>query len=196
MSITSGELAPGRLYSVPGLAATFKTTATPMREAMLGLARERLVEAVPNKGFRILAASLDQLAQIDDVRMLLEPPAIASLAGHLSSLQYEGLRSHIDVILDNAHQGDLDGAADAAFTFRDTLLSLCPNTQLVDTIKTLRARAGAGYPKTTMDWVRFAASQYGLVEALAKGDKKKVERVIAYEVSRFGPGVRQVASQA
>ncbi len=196
MSITSGELEPGRVYSVPGLAATFGTSATPVREAMLGLARERLVEVVPNKGFRVLEVSLSELAEIDEVRMLLEPPAIASLAGRLSSLQHEGLRSHVDVILNNAHEGDVDGAAEAAFAFRDTLLSLCPNTQLVDTIRTLRARARAGYPKTSINWVRFAASQYGLIEALAGGDKEKVVRMIAYEVSRFGPGLRQVASQA
>ncbi len=196
VSITSGELEPGRVYSVPGLATTFGTSATPVREAMLGLARERLVEVVPNKGFRILEVSLGELAQIEEVRMLLEPAAIASLAGRLSSLQYEGLRSHVDVILNNAHQGDLDGAAEAAFAFRDTLLSLCLNTQLVDTIRTLRARARAGYPKASINWVRFAASQYGLIEALARGDTEKVVRVIAYEVSRFGPGLRRVASQA
>lgn len=196
VSITSGELEPGRVYSVPALAATFGTSATPVREAMLGLARERLVEVVPNKGFRILEVSLGELAQIDEVRMLLEPPAVASLAGHLSSLQLEGLRSHVDLILNHAHEGDVEGAADAAFAFRDTLLSQCPNNQLVDTIRTLRARARAGYPKTSINWVRFAASQYGLIEALARGDREKILRVVGYEVSRFGPGLRQVASQA
>jgi len=195
-SITSGELQPGRVYSVPALATTFGTSATPVREAMLGLARERLVEVVPNKGFRILEISLRELAQIDEIRMLLEPPAIASLAGRLSSLQCEGLRSHADSILNHANEGDNAGAAEAAFIFRDTLLSLCPNAQLVDTIKTLRARARAGYPKSSIDWTRFAATQYGLIEALAKGDREKVVRAIAYEVSRFGPGLRQVASQA
>ncbi len=193
--ITSGELVPGRVYSVPTLAASFGTSATPVREAMLGLAREHLVEVVPNKGFRVLEVSIDEFAQITEVRALLEPSAIASLAGKLSSLQYEGLRAHVDAILEHAQVGDRSGAAEAAYVFRDVLLHLCPNAQLVETIVALRARARAGFPRTSIDYTRFAATQYSLIEALVSGDRDKVMRTITYEVSRFGPTLRRVPSQ-
>ena len=163
---------------------------------MLSLARERLVEVVPNKGFRILEVSPAELVEINEVRLLLEPPAIAGLAGRLAPLQHEGLRSYADDILANAHRGDQTAAAAAASVFRDALLSLCPNAQLVETITTLRARARAGHPQVSIDWGRFAATQYRLIEALEVGDREKVARTISYEVSRFGPVVRRVPSTA
>ncbi len=193
-SIASGELKPGRVYSVPALASTFGTSATPVREAMLGLSRDRLVEVVPNKGFRVLEVSLTELVQINEVRLLLEPAAIASLAGKLTPLELDGLRAHVDAILENAEDGDRDAASAAAFVFRDVLLRLCPNTQLVETIVALRTRSRAGYPETSIDYSRFAATQYSLIEALGEGDADKVSRTIAYEVSRLGPTLRRVPS--
>src|SRR6188472_1730558 len=51
-AITSGELAPGTLVSVPTLASQFDVSATPVREAMLDLEQRGFVEPVRNKGFR------------------------------------------------------------------------------------------------------------------------------------------------
>ncbi|MFF4607591.1 GntR family transcriptional regulator, partial [Streptomyces sp. NPDC001339] len=49
-ALISGELRPGVVYSAPTLAGDFGISATPVREAMLDLAREGLVEPVRNKG--------------------------------------------------------------------------------------------------------------------------------------------------
>ena len=193
-SITAGELKAGRVYSVPTLASTFGTSATPVREAMLTLSREQLVEVVRNKGFRVLEVGPAELAQINEVRLLLEPPAIASLAGRLSPPELEGLRAHVDQILEQAQRGNKAGASAAAFVFRDVLLRLCRNDQLVDFIVSLRTRSRAGYPQTSIDYSRFAATQYGLIDDLAAANKQKVARTIAYEVSRLGPPLRQVPS--
>lgn len=193
-SITAGELKAGRVYSVPTLASTFGTSATPVREAMLTLSREQLVEVVRNKGFRVLEVGPAELAQINEVRLLLEPPAIASLAGRLSPPELEGLRAHVDQILEQAQRGNKAGASAAAFVFRDVLLRLCRNDQLVDFIVSLRTRSRAGYPQTSIDYSRFAATQYGLIDDLAAANKQKVARTIAYEVSRLGSTLRQVPS--
>ena len=52
-AIIAGTLKEGTLYSAPALAAAFGVSATPVREAMMDLTREGLVETVKNKGFRI-----------------------------------------------------------------------------------------------------------------------------------------------
>lgn len=53
VALISGELEPGQVYSAPGLAEDFGIFATPVREAMLDLVREGLMEPVRNKGFRV-----------------------------------------------------------------------------------------------------------------------------------------------
>ena len=80
-AIMSGELVPGEVYSAPSLAATFGVSATPVREAMLDLAKENLVTVVPNKGFRVTVVDEEQLDQITAIRRLLEPPVVAQVAG-------------------------------------------------------------------------------------------------------------------
>ena len=191
-AVSSGSLKPGHVYSVPVLAAEFGVSATPVREAMLDLVRDRLVEAVRNKGFRILDIEPSELAEVNEVRLLLEPAAIASLAGRLSSLELEGLRAYVDAILQAAQQGERGSAAGAAFELREVMLGLCKNTVLVDDVNRLRTRARAGYPRVSIDYAKFAATQYTLIADLEAGDKDKVSRTIAYEISRFTPTLRPV----
>jgi DNA-binding GntR family transcriptional regulator len=174
------------------LAAEFGVSATPVREAMLDLVRDRLVEAVRNKGFRIIDVDSSELAELDEVRLLVEPAAVASLAGQLTSLQLEGLRSYVDVILHAAQQGDRATAAETAFELREVMLGLCTNRVLVDTVTGLRTRGRVGYPRVSIDYAKFAATQYDLIADLGSGRKDKVARTIAYEISRFTPTLRPV----
>src|SRR5258708_30619527 len=60
-ALIAGQLRPGELSSAPALAARLGVSATPVREAMLDLVREGLVETVSNKGFRVTAVTERQL---------------------------------------------------------------------------------------------------------------------------------------
>src|ERR671911_3059487 len=71
-AVVSGEMKPGHVYSAPALAAQFGVSATPVREAMLDLAKEGLVEAVRNKGFRVTALSGRDLDELTEIRRLIE----------------------------------------------------------------------------------------------------------------------------
>jgi DNA-binding transcriptional regulator YhcF (GntR family) len=92
-AIISGELTPGEVYSAPSLAATFGVSATPVREAMLDLAKENLVVVVPNKGFRVTVVDEEQLDQITAVRRLLEPPVVAEVTDLVPAEDFAGLLS-------------------------------------------------------------------------------------------------------
>ena len=69
-AVVAGELQPGVIYSAPTLAERFHVSATPVREAMLDLVGEGMVEAVRNRGFRVVEVSeadLDQIGTLTDV---------------------------------------------------------------------------------------------------------------------------------
>ncbi len=78
-ALISGELQPGLVYSAPALAADFGISATPVREAMLDLAREGLVEPVRNKGFRVTEVSGRDLDQYTELRALIEVPTVGAV---------------------------------------------------------------------------------------------------------------------
>ena len=80
-AITSGELAEDRIYSAAGLAKQLGISLSPVREAMMALVTEGTVEAVPNRGFRLVTVTEADLEEIIAIRVLLAAPAARSLAG-------------------------------------------------------------------------------------------------------------------
>ncbi len=70
--IISGQSAPGTMYSVPSLANALGVSTTPVREALLELARGGLIEPMRNRGFKVVAPTLAQLRNLFDMRELLE----------------------------------------------------------------------------------------------------------------------------
>src|SRR3954452_23412089 len=91
-ALIAGELRPGEVYSAPTLAARFGVSATPVREAMLDLAKEGLVDTVPNKGFRVTAVSEKQLDEYTQIRALIEIPTVVELASTADPVSLEALR--------------------------------------------------------------------------------------------------------
>ncbi|MBC3841863.1 GntR family transcriptional regulator [Streptacidiphilus sp. 4-A2] len=136
-----GELVPGAVYSAPVLAAQFGVSATPVREAMLDLAKEGLVETVRNKGFRIVGITERDLDDVTEVRALIEIPATVEVARSASVEQLEQLRELARAVVAAARGGDLSEFADADSRFHMALLALTGNPQLVSTVGELRKRS-------------------------------------------------------
>ena len=79
-AVVAGELQPGEIYSAPTLAERFQVSATPVREAMLDLVGEGMMEAVRNRGFRVMEVSEADLDQISQIRLLIEVPIMSQVA--------------------------------------------------------------------------------------------------------------------
>ncbi len=139
-AIIAGTIKEGALYSAPVLAAAFGVSATPVREAMMDLTREGLVETIKNKGFRITSMSDRELDEITEIRLLLEPPVIADLAGTIPPSGITELRSMADAIVKAARDGDLAEFLAADRGFHAKLLGFAGNGQLVELATSLRAR--------------------------------------------------------
>ncbi|GAB3707111.1 GntR family transcriptional regulator [Corynebacterium nasicanis] len=75
-----GDLTPGQILSAPTLAEEFGISATPVREAMLDLATEGHVTALPYKGYRVLEFSPETRAQHVELRAFIEIPLMRRVA--------------------------------------------------------------------------------------------------------------------
>ncbi|MEV4742825.1 GntR family transcriptional regulator [Streptomyces sp. NPDC049555] len=140
-ALISGELRPGEVYSAPGLAADFGISATPVREAMLDMAREGLVEPVRNKGFRVTEVNERDLDQYTEIRLLIEVPTVRGLVGTAAREELEALRPVAVEIVEAARAHDLIGYLEADRRFHLTLLGLAGNERLVETVGDLRKRS-------------------------------------------------------
>lgn len=138
-AIIAGEMAPGELFSAPSLAQRFEVSTTPVREAMLNLEKRGLVEAVRNKGFRVTHVSEEELRDIVDVRLLLEPVAMMRLAQTVDVDQLAGLRPRAREIVVAAERGDLGAYLQADTDFHVALTEMLGNERLTMMVVDLRA---------------------------------------------------------
>lgn len=184
-AMISGQLQPGVVYSAPALAGTFGVSATPVREAMLDLAKEGLVEAVRNKGFRVTELSDRDLDELTELRMLIEVPTTASLAGRLTQPELAELRGLAAEIETTAAAGDLIAYLEADREFHLTLLAHSGNRHLVDLVASLRSRArlyGLDQLADTGRLVHSAREHVTLVELLERGDAEAAESLVRQHI--------------
>lgn len=172
-AIIAGTLEEGTMYSAPALGAAFGVSATPVREAMMDLTREGLVETVKNKGFRVTSMSDRELDEITEIRLLLEPPVMADVAGTVPPSGMTVLRSLADNIVEAAREGDLAGYLVADRDFHAELLRYSGNNQLVELATSLRTRTRMYGLKTLSESNRLADSaqeHHELLDLIESGD--------------------------
>jgi GntR family carbon starvation induced transcriptional regulator len=75
-AILSGELAPGEKIRPNELAAKWGVSPTPLREALLRLEGDGLIESIPQRGARVTLLTRDSLNELYELRLLLEPVAL------------------------------------------------------------------------------------------------------------------------
>ncbi|MRX45136.1 GntR family transcriptional regulator [Agromyces kandeliae] len=136
--IVAGEVEPGDVLTVPTMASEFGVSATPVREAMLDLARRGFLAPMRNRGFRVTEVSLDELRQLREVRRLLEVPPMRELAGRVPEEAAARLTDLAAEIVRAGDEGRFQDYLEADTTFHLTLLGLTGNRYLVDVVRELR----------------------------------------------------------
>jgi DNA-binding GntR family transcriptional regulator len=175
-ALVAGDMRPGVLYSAPLLAEKFGVSATPVREAMLDLASEGLVEAVRNKGFRVTDLSDKELDEITQIRMLIEIPTVGDVARRCDAdmaSAVEALREEAREMEALAVERDLIRYVEVDRQFHLSLLALAGNSYLVEVVRQLRARSRLYGLHALADSGQLAASAHEhelLVDLVLAGD--------------------------
>lgn len=203
-ALISGELEPGEVYSAPGLAEDFGISATPVREAMLDLAREGLVEPVRNKGFRVTEVNERDLDQYTDIRLLIEVPTVGRVTLTADREELRALRPIAEEIVAAARAHDLIGYLESDRRFHLTLLGLSGNERLVETVGDLRKRSrlyGLNALDERGELLPSAEEHLELLDFMVSGDAMGAEACMVRHLShvrslwaRDGAGARPSAT--
>ena len=187
-AVIAGELEPGRVYSVPSLALQFEISATPVREAMLELCRDGLMEPLRNKGFRVTAMTDSQLDQITQLRALIEIPTVAAVAAIVTPAQVAELRPMAEQIRDCAEAGDLVGYLEIDRGFHLGILAINGNDLLVETVGRLRMQTRL-YGLPTLErqhrLVRSGEEHLEILAALSNNDPVSAEAVMRRHIGHI-----------
>jgi DNA-binding GntR family transcriptional regulator len=96
--IVSLDLAPGALIDERALVDELGMSRTPVREALMRLAQERLVEVYPRRGMFVTGVDLRELARLSEVRAVLEPEAARLAAERATDAERADLAALADEI--------------------------------------------------------------------------------------------------
>src|SRR4051812_4163860 len=87
-------LAPGSPLNIEGLARVLGVSPTPVREALARIESEGLVAREPRRGYTVAPLiGLQELRDLTDLRLLIEPATAEAAAIHASPGQASKLRS-------------------------------------------------------------------------------------------------------
>ncbi|NEE03664.1 GntR family transcriptional regulator [Phytoactinopolyspora halotolerans] len=137
-AIVSGELVPGRLYSVHELAERLGVSRTPVREALIQLAAQGMVRFERNRGVRILQTSLHDLEEVFAIRLLLEVPATFRAAGQPTPHLRRELRTQLDRMRAAADEHDESEFMSADRRFHEVINEASGNVRLARYVDSLR----------------------------------------------------------
>ncbi|MEJ1088697.1 GntR family transcriptional regulator [Microbacterium sp. Mu-80] len=187
--IVAGEFPPGTVLTVPTLAGDFGVSATPVREAMLTLARRGFLQPIRNRGFVVTEVSRDELDELCEVRVLLEAPLMRRIAGTLSDDDLAALRDLADEIVDAGRAGRFVEflAADTAFHLR--VLQATGNRRLIEVVSELRQQTrlvGLAHLVETDQLMSTALEHAELVDLLQAGDGEGAEALMRRHIGHVG----------
>ncbi|MEM9429679.1 MAG: GntR family transcriptional regulator [Pseudomonadota bacterium] len=140
--IRTNRLPPGFQAPEPEIAIKLGMSRTPVREALIRLEAEGLVELVPRRGARVLPIRPADMREIYEILTALEPDAAARLAEGLPNpdafVPLDQATSDMESALEAQ---DLDAWAEADDRFHRTLLALQGNRRLASVVTALYDQA-------------------------------------------------------
>lgn len=171
--IIAGTLKPGELYSISTISEQLRVSATPVREAVLDLAKDGLVEMVRNRGFRVRVLSDKDLDDIVDLRLVLEVPAMERLAATRPAPDVDPLRPMARDLVRLAVEGDMVGFVAVDRQFHLAVTALLGNERYVSMVALLRDQMrllGLSGLEGDSELIASAREHEELLDLIAAGD--------------------------
>lgn len=140
LAIIEGRLSPGDDLNSVDLAAQFSTSRTPVREALMLLEKESLVEIPPRRRPRVAPLSIEAVREIYQVRASLYALVAELILSRATEADISTLQPHLEQMEEAARTGDLDGFFWANVAFRDAETALSGNSQVRRMLDSLMLR--------------------------------------------------------
>lgn len=176
--IVRGELAPSAAVRDTELAETLGASRTPVREALIRLTAEGLLENLVGRGFRVRALRRQDVEEVYPLLWTLEPLALADappFTGKQAAELERITRRMDDQRAGAARRHDLDAR------WHRCLISGCGNARLLRTIEELRdtiRRYELAYLRGVEGMELSIAEHGAIVAAFGQGDRSRATKLL------------------
>lgn len=184
--VLAGRLCPGQEFTVKEIAEQYGVSATPVREALVDLSAQGLLDSVQHRGFRVHEFSVDDYRGMIQARSLLADAIFGGIANAPFSVSTDGLvsvRRRGEEAARAASAGDLNVLIGYDLRFWRELCALFGNPYISDFLYRLRVQSWV----CAVPFLRREADLRGrlwcahgdLVDALARRDFDTAHEIIA-----------------
>jgi DNA-binding GntR family transcriptional regulator len=183
--IITCAIAPGTEISEAQLCAHFKLGKAPVRMALNRLAHDGLVRAIPRRGYRVTVITIQDIHDVFELRLMLEPAAARMAAGKVDT---QRLRALDEVCRAGYLPGDTRSTSrflDANKAFHVEIARAAGNTRLAEAVEQLLdemtrlLHLGLGPRNRSQEMQR---EHRALVKALERGDSGTAERICREQI--------------
>jgi DNA-binding GntR family transcriptional regulator len=183
--IISCAIAPGSEISETQLADRYKLGKAAVRVGLTRLSHDGLVRAIPRRGYMVMPVTLQDIQDVFELRLMLEPAAARMAAGKVNTQQ---LRTYDEVCRSGYEPGDAKSTGrflEANKAFHVTIAQATGNARLASAIEhlldemTRLLHLGLGVRKGPQD---MQHEHRTLVKVLARGDGETAERICREQI--------------
>ncbi len=152
------DLAPGTAISDRELAAQLGLSRTPVREALLDLAKVKIVEIYPQKGSSVALVDYSLVEEARFVRSVLETAVVEVVCSVVNEAQLKGLEDHVKLQRYYQQQGEREKLRELDNDFHRLMFQIAHKMQAFEMMQSLtihfdRVRAMSLKSEKEQKWI-------------------------------------------
>lgn len=171
-AIVCHRLQPGAHLAEQKLADVFGVSRTVVRQALLQLARDKLVTLEPARGASVAMPTVEEVRHVFEVRQMLESQLVARLSPIVTDGQIAQLRGHIAAEQAAVSRTDVRGRTRLLGDFHVVLAQMYGNAVLTEMLAELAARTSliSLMYQSSRSAAESSAEHVRIVDALERRD--------------------------
>jgi DNA-binding GntR family transcriptional regulator len=196
--ILAGTYAPGSALRQDTLASEFGTSKIPVREALVQLQSEGLVDIFPNRGFQVRPLTAAELDEVFSLRLQIEPAAVALGAKLATASDHVAARKALDHLNEALATEKFSSSGQLNRTFH--LLLIVPSLQpvaaeILGRLHALAQRYVQAHLRPEGRVKRATREHAALLKAWSMGKSKEARALIHSHIESTRDDLARVVAQ-
>jgi len=193
--IINGEYKAGDSLSELSLSKKYNVSRTPVREALMQLELEGLVELTPNKGAVVVGISEKDVEDIYTIRMHIEGLAARLCADNITDSELRELEELTDLQEFYLSRGDFDSLRELDSRFHSIIFESCrskPPRFMLSSFHSYTQRARTISVKADGRAEKTVAEHRAILDALRKRDGALAEKLTTEHIAHAKESIESV----